>query len=118
MLDDDEEAKLVKAHKYFGHRSGRRIWEMFAKAGQLQGKKKAALEIIDKCKICSKFKKSPPRPKVGLPVANDFNEVVGMDLKVLDKAKGHYVLWMVDLFSKLIKGVFINNTKHSRPKTF
>ena len=59
------------------------------------------------------MKKAPPRPKVGLPVANDFNEVVGMDLKVLDKNKGEYILWMVDLFSKLIKGKFIRDKKPS-----
>ena len=66
---------------------------------------------MDKCKSCSKMKKSPPRPKVGIPVANNFNEVVGLDLKVLDKAKGHYILWIVDLFSKMIKGKFIKNKK-------
>ena len=70
-LNDDEENQLLKAHKYFGHRSGRKIWELFAKSGKLRGKKQAALAIIDKCKVCSQYKKSPPRPRVGLPVAND-----------------------------------------------
>ena len=50
-----------------------------------------------------------PRPKVGLPSVNNFNEVVGLDLKVLNKNKGEYILWMVDLFSKLIKGKFIKD---------
>ena len=68
---------------------------------------------MDKCKICSAYRKSPPKPKVGLPVANDFNDVVGLDLKVIDKAKGHYILWIVDLFSKMIKGVFIKDKKPS-----
>ena len=108
-LNKDEEAQLIKAHKYFGHRSGRKIWELFAKSGKLRGKKKAAMDIIDKCKVCLQYKKSPPRPKVGLPVANDFNEVVGLDLKVLDSKKGLYILWMVDLFSRFIKGVFIKD---------
>ena len=108
-LNKDEETQLIKAHKYFGHRSGRKIWELFAKSGRLRGKKKAALEIIDRCKICSHYKKSPPRPRVGLPVANDFNKVVGLDLKVVDQKKNHYILWMVDLFSKLTKGVFLKD---------
>ena len=82
---------------------------MFAKANRLPGKKKAVLEEIERCKICSNFKKSPPRPRVGLPVANDFNEIVGLDLKVIDKEKGHYILWIVDLFSKLIKGKFVKD---------
>ena len=110
-LSDDEETQVQKVHRYFGHRSSRRIWDLFAKAKQLRGKKRAVLEVIDNCKTCSEFKKSPPRPKVGLPVANDFNEIVGLDLKVLSKTKGEYILWMVDMFSKMIKGKFIKN-KH------
>jgi hypothetical protein len=86
-LTDDEKTQVSKVHRYFGHRSGRRTWEMFAKAEKLKGKKQEVIELIDRCKICSQMKKAPPRPKVGLPVANDFNEVVGMDLKVLNKEK-------------------------------
>ena len=81
----------------------------FINTGRLRGKKQAALDIINKCKVCSQFKKSPPRPRVGLPAANDFNEIVGLDLKVVDQKRGHYILWMVDLFSKFIKGVFLKD---------
>ena len=112
-MTEDEEAQVKKVHRYFGHRSGRRTWELFAKADKLKGKRKAVMDMIEKCKICSEMKKSPPRPKVGLPVANDFNEVVGLDLKVVKKNKNEYILWMVDLFSKLIKGKFIRNKKPS-----
>ena len=91
-LTSEEKEEVNKVHKYFGHRSGRCIWDLFAKVNKLSGKRKAVLEEIERCKICSKYKKSPPRPKVGLPVANDFNEVVGLDLKVIDKEKGHYIL--------------------------
>ena len=109
----EEESQVNKVHKYFGHRSGRRVWELFAKADKLKRKKPEVLKVIENCEICSKMKKAPPRPKVGLPVANDFNEVVGMDLKVVDKNKGEYILWMVDLFSKLIKGKFIKDKNPS-----
>ena len=112
-LTDEEEKQVDKVHRYFGHRSARRTWELFAKAEKLKGKRKEVLEIIEKCKICSQMKKAPPRPKVGLPVSNDFNEVVGMDLKVVSKSKGEYILWMVDLFSKMIKGKFIKDKKPS-----
>ena len=50
---------------------------------------------------------------MGLPVANDFNEVLGPDLKVIDNNKGHYILCIVDLFSKLTKGRFIKDKKPS-----
>ena len=57
-LKQDEEAKVMKVHRYFGHRSGRRIWELFAKAGKLPGKKKLVLDLIDNCETCSKLKKA------------------------------------------------------------
>ena len=79
----------------------------------MEGKRKAVMEEVEKCKVCSSFKKSPARPKIGLPIANDVNDIVGLDLEVVDKAKGYYILWMVDLFSKLIKGKFIRNKNPS-----
>ena len=108
LLEDDEKKQIIKVHRYFGHRSGRKIWEIFAKAGHLRNKKKAVLELLDKCKVCSTTRKTPPRPKIGMPVANNFNEIIGLDLKVLDKS-GEYILWMVDMFSKVIKGKHIKN---------
>ena len=48
-----------------------------------------------------------------MPISNDFNQIVAMDLKVLDKGRG-YILWIVDTFSKLIKGKYI---KDKRPAT-
>ena len=74
---------------------------------ELRGKKKEVLELLNKCRVCSELKKTPPRPRVGMPVANTFNEVVGLDLKVLGNSK--YILWIVDMFSKAIKGCYIED---------
>ena len=71
-LTEDEDEQVKKVHRYFGHRSSRRIWDLFAKAKKLRGKKQAVLKVIENCKTCSEFRKSPPRPKVGLSVANYF----------------------------------------------
>ena len=113
MLEDDEKTEVSKVHRYFGHRNGRKIWELFAKAGKLKKKKKAVLELLEKCQICRKLKKTPPRPRIGMPVANTFNEVVALDLKVLNK-NGEYILWMIDMFTKAIKGKYI---KSKTPET-
>ena len=91
-LNDDEKNQVDKIHRYFGHRSGRRIWDLLAKAKKMKGKRQQVLEVIENCKVCSKHKKAPPRPKVGLPATSDFNEVIGIDLKVLDKANNEYIL--------------------------
>ena len=108
-LEADEESKVKKVHRYFGHRSSRKVWDLFNKANKLRGKKQAVFDVIDQCKTCSAFRKSPPRPKVGMPPSSDFNEIVGLDLKVVNKNKGEYILWIVDLFSKMIKGKYIKN---------
>ena len=42
-----------------------------------------------------------------MPAANTFNEVVGLDLKVL--GNGKYILWIVDMFSKVLKGHYIES---------
>ena len=110
-LSQNEKEQVDKVHRYFGHRSGRRIWDLLSKAKRMNGQRKQVLEVIANCKVCSKHRKAPPRPKVGLPSTNDFNEVVGLDLKVLNKNTGEYILWMVDLFTKLIKGKYIRNKK-------
>ena len=39
------------------------------------------LEISQSCEICKKYKKTPPTPIVGFPIAKVFNESVAMDLK-------------------------------------
>ena len=107
MLEDEETKDVNKVHRYFGHCGGRKIWELFAKAGKLRGKKKAVLNLLENCQICKHLKKSPPRPKVGMPIANNFNEVVGLDLKVF--GNNEYILWIVDMFTKVIKGKYIKD---------
>ena len=90
-LNEEEKSQVEKVHRYFGHRSSRRVWELFAKANRLKGKKKAVYEVIENCKTCSQFKKAPPRPKIGIPSVNNFNEIVGLDLKVINASKGEYI---------------------------
>lgn len=44
-------------------------------------------ELAATCSICFKFKKTPARPVVGLPLATQFNEYVFMDLKEWGQVK-------------------------------
>ena len=71
------------------------------------------LKFLDQCKVCKRYKKTPPRPKVGLPKAKDVNDVVSMDLKIVKKSGKSEVaiLYLHDEFSKLIKGQVINDKK-------
>ena len=110
-LSDDDKKEVLKLHKYFAHRSGEKLWQnLFNPAGKLRGKKKLILDFLDKCDVCRRYRRTPPRPKVGLPKSQDINEVVSMDLKILKKSgiKEIGILYFHE-FSKLTKGQVIDN---------
>ena len=113
-LSEQEKQEILKLHRYFAHRSGQKLWEnLFKPAGTFKGKKRMVLEFLGKCKVCRKFRRTPSRPKVGLPKARDANEVVSMDLKIFQKdekkKKQIGILYLHDEFTKLIKGLVIND---------
>ena len=61
------------------------------------------------CESCKKNQKAKPRPVVALPRASKFNQVVSIDLKTYPEGKYNYICYLVDLFSRLIVGAFIEN---------
>ena len=69
------------------------------------------LEFLNQCEVCSKYKKTPPRPRVAMAKSKDVNEIVSMDLKILKKSgkKEIGILYLHDEFSKLIKGQVIDD---------
>ena len=86
-LTENEKKEVLKLHKYFAHRSGRKLWEnLFQPAEKLKGKKRMILEFLNQCEVCSKYKKTPGRPRVAMAKSKDVNEIVGMDLKILKKS--------------------------------
>ena len=58
-----------------------------------------------------------PKPKIACPRAERFNEIVTLDLKDVndsEKKENRYILYMIDMFSRLTVGVFI---KDKHPET-
>ena len=56
--------------------------------------------------ICQKFSKSLVKPKIALPIASSFNEIVTLDLKQFgDK----YVLWCICAFTRFTQGRLLKN---------
>ena len=88
-LTDSEKKEVLKLHKYFAHRKGIKLWEnLFQPAGKLKGKKKLVMDFVNECDICKKYRKTPSKPKVGMPKAKDVNDVVSLDLKIFKKKDG------------------------------
>ena len=65
-------------------------------------------DVILRCEICQKSDRAAIKPKTTLPKVQGVNEVITLDLKQFgDK----YVLWMIDSFSKFMKGALMTNKK-------
>ena len=64
--------------------------------------------VINDCKVSQKFQRLVARPRVLLPQATSFNEVVTLDLK---EFSSKYILWMIDLFLRFMVGKLILNKK-------
>ena len=102
----------MKLHKFFAHRNATKLWEnLLQPSGRMRGKKRLIVKFLEKCDVCRRYRRTPPRPKVGLPKAKDVNEVVSIDLKILKKSGKTEVaiLYLHDEFSKVIKGQVIND---------
>ena len=108
----EKEKKITKIHKVLAHPLPEILKQFFRNSSDND---KEVLDLVDevheKCNICRKFKKSPARPKVGLPVSSDFNECVALDLKER-KANKEYILYAICTFSRLTRGVIIKKRTH------
>ena len=65
-------------------------------------------EVSRECPVCIHHKRTPSRPKVGLPLSKTFNQCVALDLKDRKRNKD-YILYVVDTFSRLTRAKIIKN---------
>ena len=105
---DDKIAVAKKLHRQFAHPPVKRLLKLLDVSGdpwKSDDNLKEALRVVsDSCETCRNFKKPPPRPCVGLPLATTFLECVGMDLKKYDS---HWLLHCVDHATRLSMSVRI-----------
>ena len=87
-------AKAKKLHRQFSHPSKGKLRKLLINS---KCDDKEFLQCVEKCcdecQLCQQYKKAPLRPAVGLPLADDFNQVVCMDLKEYV----HNVKWILHL---------------------
>ncbi|VDI49488.1 Hypothetical predicted protein [Mytilus galloprovincialis] len=97
---------LLKLHKQFGHASLDKLLSLLQSAGSVDSETKTILkDICTKCLICHKFKHPKAKPVVAFSHANDFNQMVVMDLHEIDH--NFYYLHVIDLFSRLSAAAII-----------
>ena len=67
-------------------------------------------DIGNTCELYKRYAKTPSRPVAGLPMPSQFNDKVSMDLK---QWNGHWILHIIDMWSRYTVSVFINRKKQS-----
>ena len=110
---------MWKVHRFYGHRHRDKVAKMLQYLPRFKGKLSNIKEELEGCSICNHRARASPRPKVGLPRASEVNQVVSIDLKIIPqndpiKKKYYVILYMIDEFTKIIKGRAI---KDKEPKT-
>ncbi|XP_063676591.1 uncharacterized protein LOC134812913 [Bolinopsis microptera] len=99
-----------KLHKRFAHAPIDRIVKLLKNAGVEAGKLEALeenLKNLEKtCEFCLTHKRAHPRPKVSLPMANSFNELVAIDLKLIE---GKWILHAIDYLTRFSSAAVLEN---------
>ena len=105
---------VEKLHNIFGHVSIRRLEDLIKNSKKWTTEVKNYLDDIEsKCRSCKVHRKAKPSPNVSLPRASNFNEIVTIDLKDYKDGRNNYILYIIDMFSRLTVGALIPNKKPS-----
>ena len=100
---------IRKVHEVMNHKSAEQLIISYRNAGIIGPETiKTIRQVVKDCKICQKFGRSMVRPKVALPRATSFNEIVTLDLKQFG---AKYVLWCIDAFTRFVQGKLLNNKR-------
>ena len=105
------EKNIWKLHHYWGHLPAESLAKLIKDAGRMDEEVKKRVSKLDDCEDCRKNDKRKPRPKIALPRASKPNEVVSLDLKEFESGEHSYILYAVDLFSRLTVATFIPNKR-------
>merc|ERR1711873_296381 len=96
-------------HEVTNHKSAEQLIISYRNAGIIGPETvKKIRQVVKDCKICQKFGRPMVRPKVSLPRATSFNEIVTLDLKQFENK---YVLWCIDAFTRFVQGKLLSNKK-------
>ena len=108
-----EKVKVIeKLHRQFAHPTAKSLKAIMKNAEVFDDECSTLIDDLSrKCEVCKRFKKTPSRPVVCLPMAKEFNEVVAIDLKTF---RDVYFIHFSDLHTRFHKAKVI---KRKNPKT-
>ena len=98
---------LDKLHRQFGHGSKSKFVDLLKGAEKWKSHFNEMIDkIINGCQGCILKKRSPDKPSVSYPLANDFNKCVAMDLKIWN---GKPILYIIDCFTRFTVGTVLKS---------
>ena len=105
-LDDKKrEACVLKLHRQFAHPPLEKFIRLLKDAGAWKEEFYPLIaKVYSQCELCEVYKKTPLRPSVAMPMAQEFNQIVAMDLKQWNK---RFILHLVDMWSRYSMSCFI-----------
>ena len=96
---------IFKLHRQFGHCSAKSLYKLLKNANVDCSETKTT-NLVDGCEIC-KTQKPGRKPVSSLPLADDANQVVAMDLHQL--SPGLWILQIIDVFNRYSVAVSITS---------
>ena len=95
---EDTQKAASRLHRRFAHASSQQIVRLLKNANMYCKEIEEELKKTEaSCDFCIKHQRAHPRPKVCLPLAERFNEVVAMDLKMIGDT---WVLHCIDYVTR------------------
>ena len=96
-----------KLHRQFGHPTPQTLIKIINNAGIINKDLEKEIETISKmCITCLKYRRPFSRPVVCVPLAYEFNEMLGIDLKTWGS---NYFLVLVDIATRFCAAKVIRN---------
>ena len=110
-MEDNPKRAALKLHRRFAHAHSNKILKLLKNAGITNNQVETELLSLDRsCEFCLKHKRSHARPKVSLPLADTFNELVCLDLKHIS---GKLVLHCIDYVTRFSAAHVVRNKQPS-----
>ena len=104
---NSDKAIACKLHRQFAHPTRKTLIRLINNAGIKDSNlEKEVDNVSNKCITCIKYRKSFNRPVVCMPLASEFNEMIGIDLKVWGK---QYFLVIVDIATRFCAACVIDD---------
>ena len=110
----EKQAIATKLHRQFGHPlDSKKLRDLCLEAGiNDQELFKQSDNVTQSCDTCDRNKKARAHPVVSMPLANDFNDVLAMDLKFVTVNNRKYtILHLIDAFTRF-SAASIVSSKH------